>query len=295
MNLRNSKKYIMALAALQILFFHQWIPVFTYGSLPGQIERFIIGTGYIGVDLFFFVSAYSLSLNPINNYSEFIDDRKTKLIPLFLIALIFGHFLWFIPALMVVYLLLPLMVRPAAKLQTHSFLIAIIAWAIITAVLLKYVDKTQMFGIFLFRIPIIILGVFSSKFDKQFPPKNKLLFGILLSFIGIVLTYKFGYLNKLQMPFKDIFYIANIPLSLGIMLLIDEFANYIDVNWIKKIGSISLEMYFVQVVLGSQLVRICFKILNSKIATNIASFLIVIIISAVIAEMYNRFKKLNTP
>ncbi|MDO5442008.1 MAG: acyltransferase family protein [Bacillota bacterium] len=278
---------------MQILIFHQWITVFSFGTTLGQIERFLVTTGYIGVDLFFFVSAYSLSQHPVTNYKEFLVNRSVKLIPLFLIAYIAGHFLWFIPALMIVYLLLPLIIKPQTQLKPHSFLIVIIAWLIVTAALLKFIDKDQSTGIFLFRIPIIILGVFAGKFNKQFPSKVKLLFGILLSAGGIALTYKFGYLNKWAAPFKDIFYLSTIPLSLGLILLIDCLAELKEIGWAKWLGGISLEMYFTQVVLGAQIVRICLNIASNKLAANLLSFFMVITISALIAGMYNKLLALR--
>lgn len=286
MSIQNSKKYIMALAALQILVFHQWIPLMPYGSSIGQAERFLVATSYIGVDLFFFLSAYSLSLKPVSNYKEFILNRFIKLMPLFLIAYIMGHFLWFIPALMIVYIVLPLIIKPNTKIKTHSFLIAIIAWAVISWILLKYIDKNQVAGIFLFRIPIIILGVFASQFDGKFPPKNKIIIGLIMSTIGIALIYEFGYLSKINKPFKDIFYLAGIPLVIGILLLIDALAKSININAIKFIGDISLEMYFVQIVIGSKLVRTCLALGANKLLTNILSFAIVIVLSAAISKLY---------
>lgn len=297
MNLKTSKKSAMALAALLIMIFHLWIPVFPNSSIPGQIERFIIAGSYFGVDIFFFVSAYVLTLNPVQNYSGFIKDRALKLIPLFIIAYASGHFLWFLPALMIVYLTLSPLLKIIEKRKYSSpvipLVLSLLIWGIFTFLFLKFIDKDQSTGIFLFRIPSVILGAFAAKYDGKLSERQKLSAGIILTVIGIALVYTFGYVNRIRFPFKDTFYLTGIVLMIGILLLTDLICDHIRFAPLEYIGSISLELYFVQVVLGSWLVSLFFNMTGIRIATNILVFLIVFILSALLNTVIKRINRLR--
>ena len=219
----------MAVAAILILFFHLWIPVFKYGTIWSQVERFILGISYIGVDMFFFVSAYVLTLRPIEDfdgYKKFILNRSLKLLPLYIIAYVFGHFLWFIPAIWVTYILFTPYFRLAGKRPTLCFAIAMAIWALASAALLLFVNKGQDLGIYLMRIPSILLGSFWAAFDGKMSKMAKLISGLLLTAVGIFISFNYGYMDKLDVPFKDTFYLTGIPLMLGILMLIDFAAEF---------------------------------------------------------------------
>ena len=66
----KSKRSIMGYAALLIVLFHFYIPVFN-----NVAETFIYRSAYIGVDLFFFVSASSLSKKSQIDYLPFVANR----------------------------------------------------------------------------------------------------------------------------------------------------------------------------------------------------------------------------
>lgn len=71
----TSKKLIASVAALQILLYHCWIPVFRYGTVFGDAERFLIASTYSGVDTFFFISAFSLVSRPVEDYWGSIKNK----------------------------------------------------------------------------------------------------------------------------------------------------------------------------------------------------------------------------
>ena len=127
-----NKKFLQVIAAFQILFFHLWAPL-----TSTQIEQFILKTAYVGVDMFFFLSAYSLAGREID-YVPFLKDRVLKLYAKFafftLIMALFsksfgvirvvksltlieffqkggGAFLWFIPAILIFYAVYPLFLK----------------------------------------------------------------------------------------------------------------------------------------------------------------------------------------
>ena len=127
-----NKKFLQVIAAFQILFFHLWAPI-----TSTQIEQFVLKTAYVGVDMFFFLSAYSLAGREID-YVPFLKDRVLKLYAKFaffvLIMALFsksfgviravksltfieffqkggGAFLWFIPAILILYIIYPLFLK----------------------------------------------------------------------------------------------------------------------------------------------------------------------------------------
>lgn len=125
----QNKKTIMVFAALFIFIFHLWIPITNL-----QIEIFLTRLCVIGVDMFFFVSAYSITNVKKEDYKKFISNRfksiYVKFILLALIGMLYfkwsgtkfikiilglelilkggGSFLWFLPSIMLVYIFLPL-------------------------------------------------------------------------------------------------------------------------------------------------------------------------------------------
>lgn len=291
MNIMKSKKYAMAVAALQIMVFHLWIPVLPYSSAAGQVERFLIAATFMGVDIFFFVSAYSLTMRPVENYAEFIKNRAFKLLPLFIIAYIAGHFLWFIPSLMVMYIVFPPLAKVCRKRPKLSFPIVILSWAVLTWFILTFIDKEQRLGIFLFRIPSIILGAYAAEFDGKLSAKTKIISGVILTAIGVMAIIEFGYMDKLSVPFRDVFYLSGIPMMIGILLLADFAAEHTHIKALEYFGSISLELYFTQVVLGTVLVNLFFGLTDSRIVTNLITFAITIFVSSLINLLYKAFQK----
>lgn len=320
MRIKNTKKYIAAVAALQILLYHCWIPVFKYGTAAAGVERFLVASTYSGVDIFFFLSAYSLVLRPVENYGAFIKNRAIKILPLFFIAWALGHFIWFLPAIMVVYLIFPPLYKLCRKRPVLAFPLLIIGWACITYLILGFINPAQDLGIFLFRIPAIILGAYAGgifgereqRLDPMAPQNEPLkpIVGALLLAAGTLLVYKFGYVNKLQTPFKDTFYLVGIPTMLGTIILVDwlgqklEDKNRVQViprevfkeqgppegrtfgefasDTIKGFGSLTLELYFSQMVLGTYLINSFYAITSSRLLTNLITIAIIIIVSKII-------------
>ena len=113
---------------------------------------------------------------------------------------------------------------------------------------------------------------------------TKLIIGFILAAIGVLVTYKFAFRVKLQYPFTDMFYIVVIPLVLGLIILL----SLIPVNKILKlIGSVTLEMYAIQMIFGYDIVNKLIKLIDSKLVINLLSIVSIIIISIVINCSYD--------
>ena len=309
----KNKKVIMSFSALMIIIFHLWINITKPNTNIYLIETYLRYIGYIGVDIFFFVSAYSLANNKIDNYSNFIIKRFKKIYLKFIIfgvisfffnkwsflkllKIIFGiefltkgggSFLWFIPAIMIIYVFLPLYKKLDNKYKIITPIITIIIYLILVITL--SINKKTTLLIFINRIPIILLGYYFSKlkiFEKL--QKNNLLYycvALCLTIFGLLFNY-YLYMNHFYLSyFQDIFYVLAIPLILGVILLLDK----IKVNKLfNYLGSITLEVYAIQMIFGYSLTGKLVKIISNSFLINIISIVVVILIASFFNLIFNQ-------
>lgn len=308
----KNKKTIMAFSALQILIFHLWVTLF-----PGnEIEDFLKQTSYVGVDIFFFLSAYSLTGRKVEKYFTFIFSRfRAVYVKFILFALIAfwyagwklsylgkvitmgdlfqkggGAFLWFLPAIMLFYAVFPLLQRCEQRYRYVTLLIAFVIWAGVAAFATYY--KIKPMFIYWNRIPVFLSGFYlgtSRAFKKLLADnRNKLLMGSVCVIGGGILLYFFGYRPKLQVPFCDMFYVAGLPVSLGLVLLISFVPEKPVMKWI---GSSTLEMYAVQMIFGYNFANWVLKATKKPLLTNICSILFVTISAAAFHYTYQFIEK----
>ena len=310
----KNKKVIMTFSSLMIIIFHLWINLSLKNTKLDEIETFIRYISFIGVDIFFFLSAYSLERSKIDNYLEFIKSRFKKIYLKFIIFSILafflnnwnflkllktitgldlflkggGSFLWFIPAIMIIYLLIPLY----KKYDNFKTLIITIISYLLLVVLLSIFNKTHLL-IFINRIPIILIGYYFSKLKvlEKLRLNNYLYFSLslILLILGLFLSY---YIYKSYFNIKyfgDIFYLTSIPLVIGVILLLDR----INTNKIfNYLGSITLETYMVQMLFGYSLTSKLLNIINSNFLINILSIILVLLISAFFNFIFQKVDRL---
>lgn len=182
----RSRLALMCFAILWIMAFHYSM----YGNLLriGVVD-FLLGKGYLGVDIFFFLSAYGLCFSlEGNGIGKYYLHRLTKLYPLYLIYLLlfilaFRNNLdapwyrfavlqisglatftqmdveWFIPALTILYILFPLIYRALEKTFKWGFVasaVVVTALALLPVVLKVFVNE-----LFVSRLAIIAAGVYT--------------------------------------------------------------------------------------------------------------------------------------
>lgn len=177
---------IMGFASLWIFFFHEWIPLL--GGIPGLnvFELFIKIIGFLGVDIFFFLSGIGLVFSRTKNtLGVFYLHRFLRILPPYfavgivrmiyegwsikeLILKLVGvdfytvnifSFLWFVPAIMTLYLLFPLYYYFFRKSESKGqFTISVlICWLLFSLIFSKYI-RTDLFG-FTNRIPVFLIGI----------------------------------------------------------------------------------------------------------------------------------------
>lgn len=290
----------MFFSSLLILLFHLWINIFERTSNFYNIETFIRQTLFIGVDIFFFLSSYSISTKEIKDYKTFLIKRFKKIyIPFIIFALIAlfylnwniktfilnitginllikggGSFLWFIPAIMIVYILLPLYNKIDKKYKITP-LVTLTIWLLLTIIVSKYTLYKSIF-IFTNRIPIILIGYYFAKLDI-FNKLNKKIYIILTTILlitGMLLTYKLRFITTSYII--DIYYLYSIPLTIGLILFLD----LIKTNKITNLlGSITLELYGVQMIFGYNIAAFIYNFINIKLLSNLLTITVVILIS----------------
>ena len=300
-----NKKFLQVIAAFQILFFHLWAPL-----TSTQIEQFILKTAYVGVDMFFFLSAYSLAGREID-YVPFLKDRVLKLYAKFafftLIMALFsksfgvirvvksltlieffqkggGAFLWFIPAILILYIIYPLFLKWNSRFKVIWVLLIWLTGSVFSEHVLSY---TAVF-IFTNRIPVILAGYL---FKTYCTHNNNLRRSfIVLIPLGVLLLHMYGFKVRLNFPIKDMFYVLAIPTVLGLVTLSSYVKKYAVT---ESLGSITLELYAVQMIFGQRILMWAYNVFNKNaLLTNIFVTGVMLLLAYIISYVIKRCERL---
>ena len=300
-----NKKFLQVIAAFQILFFHLWAPL-----TSTQIEQFILKTAYVGVDMFFFLFAYSLSGREID-YVPFLKDRLLKMYAKFaffvLIMALFsksfgviravksltfieffqkggGAFLWFIPAILIFYAVYPLFLKWNIRLKVIWVLLIWLTGSVFAEHVLSY---TAVF-IFTNRIPVILAGYL---FKTYCTHNNNLRRSfIVLIPLGVLLLHMYGFKVRLNFPIKDMFYVLAIPSVIGLVTLSSYVKKYAVT---ESLGSITLELYAVQMIFGQRILIWAYNVFNKNaLLTNIFVTGVMLLLAYIISYVIKRSERL---
>ena len=300
-----NKKFLQVIAAFQILFFHLWAPI-----TSTQIEQFVLKTAYVGVDMFFFLSAYSLAGREID-YVPFLKDRVLKLYAKFafftLIMALFsksfgvirvvksltlieffqkggGAFLWFIPAILILYIIYPLFLKWNSRFKVIWVLLIWLTGSVFAEHVLSY---TAVF-IFTNRIPVILAGYL---FKTYCTHNNNLRRSfIVLIPLGVLLLHMYGFKVRLNFPIKDMFYVLAIPTVLGLVTLSSYVKKYAVT---ESLGSITLELYAVQMIFGQRILMWAYNVFNKNaLLTNIFVTGVMLLLAYIISYVIKRCERL---
>ena len=305
MKMTINKKFLQVIAAFQILFFHLWAPL-----TSTQIEQFILKTAYVGVDMFFFLSAYSLSGREID-YVPFLKDRLLKMYAKFaffvLIMALFsksfgviravksltfieffqkggGAFLWFIPAILIFYAVYPLFLKWNSRFKVIWVLLIWLTGSVFAEHVLSY---TAVF-IFTNRIPVILAGYL---FKTYCTHNNNLRRSfIVLIPLGVLLLHMYGFKVRLNFPIKDMFYVLAIPSVIGLVTLSSYVKKYAVT---ESLGSITLELYAVQMIFGQRILIWAYNVFNKNaLLTNIFVTGVMLLLAYIISYVIKRSERL---
>lgn len=308
------KKEIMGLAALMVLFFHFYI---AFGMTP--VETFIFRASFIGVDMFFFVSAYSVATRALKvpfNFKEFILNRlELVYIPFVILALAKvikdksgiasffkiiggvefyqrggGAFLWYFVGIMMIYILMPFFLVVKKRLKLLGFPVLLGFWVLISVILFNGFGHTKMF-ILINRLPIFFVGLYYDELIRNHVTKFKKFYPLIIEAVlivtGIILMNKFFVTSRLMKPFPDMYYVVVIPLVLGVVMLIDTITVLIEKHYkskvLKFIGGITLELYGLQMLIGYDIEKALLKV----VPVNQLAFVGTVLALVLLAYLFN--------
>lgn len=190
----KQRKSIMGLAGIMILFFHGW--ELRFGQVPviSSFEGFLKQNGYLGVDMFLFLSGfglyYAMEKGKIGKYYA---HRLGKLFPpvivaalvytlinnkgiLFFIKAVSGYgfyfesiytFLWYTTAIITISLLFPLYYFLMKKFANPVIftILSLTVWFVLTMAL-RNVLRIDLYS-FTDRLPIFMLGTLAGYLSKE--------------------------------------------------------------------------------------------------------------------------------
>ena len=307
MELKKTKQPIMGVAALLIILYHLF-PVSRSNDVVSSSIRFVAMTGYIGVDIFFFMTGYMAYYSDTGNYFSYIKRKFLHIYPIFIFCCILyvimgklsitkavltvfgiefilnggGSMIWFIPAIMIFYLAVPFYLKLVRKMNNIKLLIISLAiWSGIMLALENFTENHSL-NIFLCRLPIIFLGLCLAGYEGKWRVNIKAGVGVVLLVVGIALNYNFGYMIKLAFPISDIFYVTAIPYVMGIVLCADTLFAKVKSYIFSALGKVSLELYCLQMVFGSLIFGRAIRYVNSSLVAFFIVFAIIFILSKLI-------------
>lgn len=300
----------MGPAAVLIILFHLF-PLSRGAGAVAKIIGFPVLTAYIGVDIFFFLSGYMMCFSDTDDYRGYLKRRLKRIYPLFIFScLVFvvagkltpvkalltltgvdlfisggGSFLWFLPAVIIVYILSPLYIRLKRKIGNLTQLfIGLALWTALMLLLEQYLTNHAA-NIFLCRIPIVLTGITMAEYEGRWQKKSGIIAGAILLLIGVALSWQFCYTAKVETPITNIFYVIAIPQCLGLILLIDAAAKAGKKSLLTFFGNITLELYCVQMMCGALLFGQVYTVIKNKIAAFIITFAIITLLSIILKQI----------
>ena len=220
--LHRYRSAVMGFAALWILMFHVWIPMFDRWPHIAMVESYLQRIGFCGVDIFLFLSGMGMvySIGKSESLPLFYYKRiKRILFPFVFVAVLrcvteswpavefwknisgfnfYGKdmytFLWFVPMIMTFYLLFPLYYRFFAGSSNKIFFTcgALMLWLIGT-LYVRTTLREDLFG-FTNRIPIFLIGILAGWLAQN----REVVFDRLMWGILILMCILGGYLAYLS-------------------------------------------------------------------------------------------------
>lgn len=309
---------LMGFAALWILLYHEWWPVFE-GSLPGKVEHFLTEMGFYGVDIFFFLSGMGLVF-AIGKHSvkTFYQRRLKKLLVPYVVTLLISmvvhrwdgiYFLqiltgwnfwmvdmytepWYICAILTLYLLFPLyykFFRSASRKELFLGL-TLVLWLILSN-LLRGVQRYDLYG-FTNRIPVFLTGVLVGEYCREGKPLRLSAIHWAVCCVMLcagVVGYYLTYYKKLYIlvPASECF-LPDYLITLSGVCILSRLLCWLE-NWecvlltgirrvLRFLGTLSLELYCVQYILLQQL-QIWMDGKIPRLFANLVDFYVIVLAS----------------
>ncbi len=278
---------IMGIAALWILLFHVWNPSFHIPIGNGDLLDFFKSIGYYGVDIFFLLSGFGLVFSM--KHSTVLGFYRKRILRVYIPFLITGvvlsivnhwgliecikrvsgysfyhtdvySLLWFIPAIMTVYLFFPLyykLLKTARNKAAFTGTVLLI-WYFIT-ILWGDMIRWDILHVFLCRLPAFWTGcylAFAIDRDRSIKWEGWILL-LLINLTGICSGWITMYDGADIAELSQFLIAVSVPFLSGNLLnrLEGKKAGKIVRAFLAFFGRISMELYCVQEVIAFNLNR----------------------------------------
>lgn len=292
--LSEYRAQLMGIAALWIVFFH--MPFTINNVASGILIGYVKELGRCGVDIFLLLSGLGLYFSYKKNpkLSVYYTHRFKRVLPSYIsivtiycavlyfkgalslkgfilnitsLAYIYGkgfYFDWFMAALMIIYLISPLIYKPFFNQSTPTKKYSVIAinifvWVVFSAILSFH--NNVHFLIITTRIPIFLLGILMGYWCdiKKKITLRHVVINIIIYIIGLVLYYltifvPYFVTNADRLGLRwYIFTFTTIPFCLFFAYIMDllKKRKHWKFRFLKFCGSISFELYLWQTVIFS--------------------------------------------
>lgn len=285
------RTYLMGVAILCVMFFH------TSGFfVVPEFLTFFQTYGYLGVDIFFFLSAYGLyySLTKQTPLKQWYKRRFIRIVPAFVCVILFhecvvwifgdspyeGSFglfaknflhyfvvFWYIPALLSFYLFFPFLYKHRKYVLLLFLPITIFSFWIPSVLLdvLGSKDYVNAINGFFFRIPVFLLGLIWA--DNETVIYNKM--NIWLIRLLVCASFSFFVLFYLGMlyvlgPRVFIYLIFILPAIICLCFLCKQYVFPLS-PFLEFCGKYSLELYLLHVIFKSLVInKLIFTDINAN-------------------------------
>lgn len=325
---------LMGFAAIWILIFHEWVPVFEgFGKLQAA-EEFVKRIGFCGVDIFLFLSGIGMTyaIKKSKSLSVFYYKRlKRILFPFITVAAVSAlleHwpvtkflrnisgvafylediylFLWFVPAILTLYLLFPLYYRFFEKASNKIIFSGsiLLVWLLLSN-MARGTTRVDLYG-FTNRIPIFLIGILMGYFFQNrtviFDRSTWIFLGLMLV-LGLYLEYMASYTGMyILVPVSDCC-VPNILIAVSLSFLLCRFLDLLHESrhmwglgdWLIKIfgfyGKFTLELYCIQELAGERILP-GIAAGHGKMVTNLIFFAIVTVTAFLMSIAAKHFWRL---
>ena len=308
---KENRTYLMGIATIAIALFHVWMWNNTSGVEESPWWIALFRRGYVGVDVFLFLSVYGLQASiEKNSLTQFYLNRVKRLFPLYFLFLItlfatferncpidrmviqgvyqmtglslFQYpdffscgfcFDWFTPAIIAVYIFFPLASRILRFVHEKGLVTECLVLIFLTVIgdWVYYRVHMPVRGL-AFRLPLMMLGVLAYWYIRENKVQNLLTLMVLSTAIGFMSEDKMFVLTMFCPPLLAVYSLSTFTLPFE--------------KFVKLVGRHSLEVYLAHIFV------VAFFIPMHIVESVPLLVLITIIESAVLATIYSYLHQL---
>ena len=298
----------MGIAMLWIMGYHLYLHDMTFYDSSFKLYSHIFKFGYVGVDIFFFLSAYGLCHSfSTTNIKVFYYKRFVRIVPLFTIFALFSFIImgenymnfpryvwlrllqissisviespftcpeqwiridWFVPAIINLYIIFPLLYRTVSTVVKYA-----VIWHILFLLSFFYMAHFlwgYIDGLYVTRLPIAIMGIFTY-FYLNSKAYDKL--WLLLA----VLSIQVFFIER-----HNLMYSAPVPLILYGLSMANINISLFSKLKIKTVGKCSFELFLSHGFAKHYLT-------SSHIVVNYVIFVVITIVLGLVLHSINKW------